>query len=78
MLFPATHRQLPKKQTLGDGTLAFEKVDRNECAELSEVKATVVRRVHDVASMMLRIDEQATSKEMVKSTSNNAGQPFSA
>jgi chaperonin GroEL (HSP60 family) len=36
------------------------------CAELSEVKTAVIRRAYDVASLMLRIDEQITSKEVLK------------
>jgi len=35
-------------------------------SELSKVKTTVIRRAYEFVSLMLRIDEQITRKEIVK------------
>jgi chaperonin GroEL (HSP60 family) len=36
------------------------------CSEISEVKSAVVRRAFEVASLLLRIDEQVVAKEIPK------------
>jgi chaperonin GroEL (HSP60 family) len=36
------------------------------CSELSQVKTAVIKRAYEFASLMLRIDEQITRKEIVK------------
>jgi chaperonin GroEL (HSP60 family) len=38
----------------------------NVCVELSEVKSSIIKRAYEVASLLLRIDEQITWKESVK------------
>jgi chaperonin GroEL (HSP60 family) len=36
------------------------------CVELSEVKSSIIKRAYEVASLMLRVNEQIKSKEIVK------------
>jgi chaperonin GroEL (HSP60 family) len=36
------------------------------CVELSDVKTAIIKRAYEVALLMLRIDEQVVSKEMLK------------
>jgi chaperonin GroEL (HSP60 family) len=38
----------------------------NVCCDLSEVKSSIIRRAYEVATLMLRIDEQISYKEVAK------------